>query len=248
MTRRPKVPEEAAPPIEAQENQEEARRCASLNAYGSYLFGQGRWEEARSMFVKASKIMPQEETTARNLAVASSACGLYDEATEIFAELTRRYPEDAALHNGYGLVLHRAGHLEQAAAEFARATELAPTDYMYWHHKGTNALTQGKVAAAVTALARAVALPGAPPVCYFNLAMALGAADETERGTMFLQKAVALRVDDPALLVRAARIMDAWGRRATAIECLQSFVRAGYHNREVDDLLSRLLAEPADGK
>lgn len=243
MTRRPTIVEEL--PAGGSQESQEARHCASLNAYGSYLFGQGRWEEARAMFVKASKIMPGDDVTCRNLAVASSACGLYDEAIEIFAELTERFPDDAALHNSYGLVLHDAGRLEQAGVEFARATELAPTDYMYWHHKGTNALAQGKTSAAVTALARAVALPGALPVCYFNLAMALGAAGETERGTMFLQKAVSLRSDDPGLLVRAARIMNGWGRRATAIECLRTFVRAGYHSREVDSLLSELLAATA---
>lgn len=238
MARRPRA-EETQVTSEPQEN-EDARHCASLNAYGSYLWGQHRWEEARAVFVKASRIAPDDLATRKNLAMASSACGLNDEAIEIFADLVTRFPDDAALHNSYGLVLHNAGRLEEAGQEFARAAVLAPTEYIYWHHKGTNALAQHKTSAAITALARAVALPGAPTVCYFNLAMALGAAGETERATMFLQKAVSLRADDPDLLVRASQIMIGWGRRATAIECLRSFARSGRRDRGVEALLGEL--------
>jgi Flp pilus assembly protein TadD len=240
MARRPRA-EEPQVISEPQEN-ENTRRCASLNAYGGYLWGQGRWEEARSVFVKASKIMPEDDVTRKNLAVASSACGLDDEAIDIFAGLVAKFPYDASLHNGYGLVLHNAGQLEQAGIEFALAANLAPAEYIYWHHKGTNALAQHKTSAAITALARAVALPGAPPACYFNLAMALGAAGETERATMFLQKAVSLRPDDPDLLVRSVRIMIGWGRRATALECLRSFARSGRRHHDVEVLLSELAA------
>jgi Flp pilus assembly protein TadD len=240
MARRPRA-EEPQVISEPQEN-EDARRCASLNAYGSYLWGQGRWEEARAVFVKASKVTPKDDVTRKNLAVASSACGLDDEAIEIFADLVAKFPYDASLHNSYGLVLYNAGQLERAGIEFALAANLAPAEYLYWHHKGTNALAQHKTSTAITALARAVALPGAPPVCYFNLAMALGAAGETERATMFLQKAVSLRPDDPDLLVRSARIMIDWGRRATAIECLRSFSRSGRRHYDVEALLSELAA------
>jgi Flp pilus assembly protein TadD len=240
MARRPRA-EEPQVASEPQEN-EDGRHCASLNAYGSYLWGQGRWEEARAVFVKASRIMPDDLATRKNLAVASSACGLNDEAVEIFADLVARFPDDASLHNSYGLVLHNAGNLEQAGREFARAADLAPSEYIYWHHKGTNALAQHKTSAAITALARAVALPGAPTVSYFNLAMALGAAGETERATMFLQKAVSLSSDDPDLLVRSSRIMIGWGRRATAIECLRSFSRSGRRHHGVEALLSELTA------
>jgi Flp pilus assembly protein TadD len=240
MARRPQA---AEPDVtgEPQEN-EDARHCASLNAYGSYLWGQGRLEEARAVFVKASRIMPEDDITRKNLAVASSACGLNDEAIEIFADLVAKFPDDAALHNSYGLVLHHAGRLEQAGSEFARAADLAPTEYVYWHHKGTNALAQHNTSVAITALARAVALPGVPPVCYFNLSMALGTVGETERATMFLQKAISLRPDDPGLLVRSARIMDGWGRRATAVECLRSFVRSGRRHHDVEALLAELAA------
>ncbi|MCX6085444.1 MAG: tetratricopeptide repeat protein [Caldiserica bacterium] len=237
-------PRAAEPQVidEPREN-EDARHCASLNAYGSYLYGQGRWEEARAVFVKASNVLPEDDVTRKNLAVASSACGLNNEAIEIFAGLVDRFPEEASLHNSYGLVLHNAGRLEEAGTEFAQAAELAPTEYMFWHHKGTNALAQHKTPAAIAALARAIALPGAAPVCYYNLARALGAAGETERATMFLQKAIALQAEDPELLVRVSRIMNGWGRSATAIECLRAFVRSGRRSREVEALLSELLAD-----
>ena len=241
MARKPRAAEPEV--IDEPSENEGARRCASLNAYGSYLYGQGRWEEARGVFVKATKVLPGDDVTRKNLAVASSACGLNDEAIEIFADLTARFPDDASLHNSYGLVLHHAGRLEQAGIEFAQAAELAPAEYMYWHHKGTNALAQNKTSTAVTALARAIALPGAASVCYYNLAMALGAAHETERATMFLQKAIALRPDDPELLVRSVRIMNGWGRRATAIECLRAFTRSGRRRHDVELLLSELLAD-----
>jgi len=219
------------------------RHCASLNAYGSYLYGQGRWEEARAVFVKASSVLPEDDVTRKNLAVASSACGLNIDAIAIFADLAARFPDEAALHNSYGLVLSQAGRLEWAGIEFSRAAELAPSEYIYWHHKGTNALAQHKTSAAIAALARAVALPGAAPVCYYNLAMALGAAGETERATMFLQKAITMRPDDSRLLVRAVKIMHGWERRSTAIECLQAFTHSGRRSREVEALLSELLAD-----
>jgi tetratricopeptide (TPR) repeat protein len=241
MARRPRAAELEV--IDEPKDNEDARHCASLNAYGSYLYGQGRWEEACAVFVKASKVLPDDDVTRKNLAVASSACGLNDEAIEIFADLTARFPHDASLHNSYGLVLHNAGRLERAGIEFAQAAELAPSEYIYWHHKGTNALAQNKTSAAIAALARAIALPGAAPVCYYNLAMALGAARETERATMFLQKAIALRPDDPELLGRSVRIMNGWGRRATAIECLRAFTRSGRRSHDVEVLLSELLAD-----
>jgi tetratricopeptide (TPR) repeat protein len=241
MTRRPRGAEPEV--IDEPRENEDVRHCASLNAYGSYLYGQGRWEEARVVFVKASTVLPDDDVTRKNLAVASSACGLNDEAIEIFADLTARLPNEASLHNSYGLVLHNAGHLQQAGTEFTQAAELAPSEYIYWHHKGTNALAQHRTSAAIAALARAIALPGAAPVCYYNLAMALGAAGETERATMFLQKAIALRPDDPGLLVRAVKIMNGWGRRGMAVECLQAFTQLGRRSREVEALLSELLAD-----
>lgn len=241
MGRRPRVAEPEV--IDEPSENEDARHCASLNAYGSYLYGQGRWEEARVVFVKASKVIPGDDVTRKNLAIASSACGLNDEAAEILADLVERFPDDASLHNSYGLVLHNAGCLDQAGVEFSHAAELAPAEYMYWHHKGTNALAQNRISAAIAALARAIALPGAAPVCYYNLAMALGAAGETERATMFLQKAVALLPDDPELLVRSVRVMRRWGRRATAVECLRAFARSGRRNHDVELLLSELMAD-----
>ena len=105
MGRRPRAAEPEVI-VEPSEN-EGARRCASLNAYGSYLYGQGRWEEARGVFVKASKVMPGDDVTRKNLAVASSACGLNDEAIEIFADLTARFPDDASLHNSTGTIRGR---------------------------------------------------------------------------------------------------------------------------------------------
>lgn len=241
MGRRPRAAEPEV--IEEPADNEDARHCASLNAYGSYLYGQGRWEEARAVLVKASKVLPDDDVTRKNLAVASSVCGLNDEACEIFADLTARFSDDASLHNSYGLVLHNAGRLDQADIEFARAAELVPSEYVYWHNKGTNALAQNRTSAAIAALARAVALPGAAPACYYNLAMALGAAGETERATMFLQKAIALRPDDPELLVRSVRIMNGWERRATAVECLRAFARSGRRSHEVELLLSELQAD-----
>jgi Flp pilus assembly protein TadD len=222
---------------------DDLRRCASLNAYGSYLYGQGRWEEARAVFIKASQVLPEDDVTRKNLAVASSACGLNTDAITIFADLAARFPDEAALHNSYGLVLSRAGRLEWAGIEFSRAAELAPSEYIYWHHKGTNALARHRTSAAIAALARAVALPGAAPFCYYNLAMALGAAGETERATMFLQKAIAMRPDDSRLLVRAVTVMHGWERRGTAVECLQAFIHSGRRSREVEALLSELVAD-----
>ena len=241
MARRPRV---AEPEVmdEPREN-EDVHHCASLNAYGSYLYGQGRWEEARAVFVKASNVLPDDDVTRKNLAVASSVCGLNTEAIAIFADLTVRFPDEASLHNSYGLVLNHAGRLEWAGIEFNRAAELAPSEYIYWHHKGTNALAQHKTSAAIAALARAIALPGAASACYYNLAMALGAAGETERATVFLQKAIALRPDDFGLLVRVVKIMYGWDRRGTAIECLQAFTHLGRRSREVEALLSELLAD-----
>lgn len=241
MTRKPRAEEPEA--ISESHENDDVRHCASLNAYGGYLWNQGRSEEARAVFIKASRIMPEDDATRKNVAVASSACGLNDDAIEIFADLVNKSPEDASLHNMYGLVLHNAGHLEQAEHEFALATDLCPTEYVYWHHKGTNALAQHKTAPAITALARAVALPGAAPACYFNLAMALGSTGETERATMFLQKAVSLLPDDPDLLVRASRIMVDWGRKATAVEGLRAFAHSGRRNHNVEALLSELAAD-----
>ncbi len=241
MARRLRTAEPEAP-VESGAG-DDGRHCAALNAYGSYLYGQGRWEEARDVFAKALKVLPDDASTAKNLAVALSACGASDEALELFADLSARFPDDASLHNSFGLALHGAGRLEEAASEFSRATELAPAEYIYWHHKGTNALAQGRTSAAIAALARAIALPGAAPACYYNLAMALGAAGETERATMFLQKAISLRMDDAELLVRAAGMMKSWGRRVAATDCLRTFAQSGRRHRGVEDLLSELTAE-----
>ncbi len=218
------------------------RHCASLSAYGTYLWGQGRWEEARVVYERALAALPQNLAARRNLAVASSVCGLHDKAIDAFVDLVAGSPDNAALHNAFGLILHNAGQLERAGEEFSRAVDLAPTECIYWHHKGTNALARNRIAEAVTALARAVALPGAPAAAYYNLAMALGAAGETERAAMFLQKAVSLVPDDTDLLMCAARIMDGWGQRNAAIECLRAFDRTGRRHAGVDALLHSLAA------
>lgn len=241
MAQRPK----AAEPETGVESDvsEGGRHCAALNAYASYLYGQGRWEEARDVFAKALKVLPDDAATRKNLAIAMSVTGASDAAVEMFAGLMDRSPDDASLHNSFGLVLYRSGRLEEAGREFARATELAPAEYIYWHHKGTNALALGRTSEAIAALARAVALPGAAPACYYNLAMALGAAGETERATMFLQKAISLRPDDMELLMRSAGMMKAWGRRVAAADCLRAFIESGRRNRGVEDLLDELTAD-----
>ncbi len=60
---------------------------------------------------------------------------------------------------------------------------------------------------------------------------------------MFLQKAVSLVPDDANLLLCAARIMDGWGQRHAAIECLRAFDRAGRRHAGVDVLLRSLTAD-----
>jgi Flp pilus assembly protein TadD len=231
-------------PQQAHED-DRVQRCASLSGYGSYLFGQGRYEEARNTLLEAALLMPDSDTTRRNLAVASSASGLHEEAISILSALVRAHPEDAVLHNAFGLALHRAGRLGAANEEFGRATELAPAESEYWYHKGTNALAMERTQTAISALARAVALPGAEASCYFNLAMALGAAGETERATMFLQKAVALHPDDAATVVRAARAMAGWGHFGVATESLRSFIAAGHVDVGAKELLDDLVNAPA---
>jgi len=93
---------------------------------GSYLYNQGRIEEAMEHHQKAIQINPNSYEALSNLGVALAAKGRFDEAIENYRQAIQINPNNPITLNNLGIALAAKGRLDEAIENYRKAIQINP--------------------------------------------------------------------------------------------------------------------------
>ena len=195
-------------PVRAREAESAYRNALALRDLpaaranlGVALAVQGRSEEAEAELKTALRREPKLVAALLNLARLYAAQGRYDEAEPYYRRALASSPGDPEVRAGLGGTLlargvqrARDGRFEGAVLLFTAALELQPDDAETLRLLGEGLLAQGRVAEAVAALRRAVALAPMIPLSRVWLVRAYRRSGDHERAEA---EVAALRLLDP---------------------------------------------------
>ncbi|WP_164841658.1 tetratricopeptide repeat protein [Sinorhizobium meliloti] len=101
------------------------------STYGSFLFGQGRTDEAEKAFRQAVTLDPTFSGARINLAELYRASGNNEKSEQAYAEAVAANPDLADLRYGHGLSLVRQKAMPEAIEELEAAVRLEPANTRY---------------------------------------------------------------------------------------------------------------------
>jgi TolB-like protein/tetratricopeptide (TPR) repeat protein len=104
---------------------------ASFNAMGSFLFRQGRFEEAAEFFQMFVNRTDNDAQALNNLGAAYYLAGEFRKAAAAWEDSIKIRPE-RSVYSNTGTMYFYLGDFDQAADRFAVAANLAPNDYVVW--------------------------------------------------------------------------------------------------------------------
>jgi protein O-mannosyl-transferase len=143
-------------------------RATVHNSLGAFYVAQGRLHEAEAAFREALRLAPDFGEATANLGSLYARQQRFPEAVPMLRRALALSPHRsetrgnlARVLDASGLGLAREGRFGEAIPLFREATELLPSEAGFWQNLGRALMEDGKVAEAVPALERAVALrPG----------------------------------------------------------------------------------------
>ncbi len=154
----------------------------------------------------------------------------------------QRLLQDAIAH-------HRAGRLDQADALYRRLRTSWPNNFDALHLSGTIAIQQGRAAAAVDLLARALRISPNHAVCAMRLGLALISCGRAKEAEPYVRLSVRLDPKLPEAWDNLAYCLKTQDRLNEAVECHQRAVTlkpdfaAGWHNFGLTHSLCGRIAE-----
>ena len=111
--------------------QANADLAEAQNAYGLFLMGQRRADEAEAALRRAISLDRSLSGAHANLAELYRATGQNEKSENTYAEAIKISPEDPLLRYGHALSLVRAKAMPEAIREFQEAIRLAPGNFGY---------------------------------------------------------------------------------------------------------------------
>ena len=189
-------------------------QASVYNNYALALERAGHDEEARAWFARALALAPDNAQILAALAGNEARRGNLAAADSLYRRMGGSVKGGDAGEFGQGTIAARQGRLAEAAAHFAAATRLDPANHAAWGALVRVELQSGRAAAAESVL---------------DVASKSGWSDDAA----LLHRALA----------RAAR-GDAAGARALRARVASSVIAADPVLRDIDAMLSRLLATP----
>jgi tetratricopeptide (TPR) repeat protein len=203
------------------------------NNLGSFLFEQGRVDEAMVHFKRAVEIEPGYARAQYNLAGVLNEKGQVDEAITHFQRALEIQPGYSMAHYQRGEILRQRGRLDEAIAHFRRAVEIRP-DYAEAHNGlGVALLRKGQVDEAITHLQRALEIQPNRAEDHNNLAGVLWQRGRVQEAIMHYQRSLAIRPDYALahhnlgkLLQQEGRVQEAVAHYQRALEIQPDFAAA----------------------
>jgi len=107
------------------------RYAVSHLAYGRFLYGRGRSQEAISVYEQAAVLAPDNPDAFSNLGAAYFLSGDFDRAARALKRGLEIEPRRAGYTN-YGSLQYYLGHYQEAESLFRKAIDMAPADHRLW--------------------------------------------------------------------------------------------------------------------
>jgi TolB-like protein/Tfp pilus assembly protein PilF len=133
------------------------RYGASHTAYGKYLYGRGRNQEAIAAYEQGTILMPDNPDAFSNLGVAYFLAGDFERAGRALKRAIEIEPRRGGYAN-YGSLQYYQGRYAEAEKLFRKALESAPADHRLWGNLADAMRFDGKPDQAGDAYRRALAL------------------------------------------------------------------------------------------
>jgi len=103
------------------------RNARAWNLYGVELSVEGRLEESKQAYERASAIGPDSAEPHVNMGKVLAKMGRYAEAVPQYRMGMKAGSEDAKLHHSLAIALEKAGQLEEALSEYRETLRLDPS-------------------------------------------------------------------------------------------------------------------------
>ncbi len=176
------------------------RDARVMNNLGCALLGTGDSGGAAQCFRKAVGLDGAFAAPRNNLGVLLEKAGDRDGAEDSFREALDADARHAQAHNNLGALLYEDGRGAEAMRHFVEAAKAAPAYASPRINMGALALDRGDDTEAEKFLREAAAGPDARAEAHFNLALLGLRRGDMELARTSLEKALALRPEDPDIL------------------------------------------------
>lgn len=204
----------------------------TLNAAGTIMLGQGRYDEAERYYKTALQAKPDFDEANFNMGIVFWQTGRPKEAAEYFQKTVEAAPEWAEAWNSLGQALSGLGQYDKGREAFERALSLKPgLAEAYFGLGGVYART-GDLGSAVEALQKSAAI--SPSFRTLNnlgaCLVAMGRPGEAEKP---LRDAIKIEPNDASGHMDLAAALAALGRRDEAISELETAMRLEPDNADI---------------
>ncbi len=166
---------------------------------GALLAGRGETDAAKAELRRAARDDSSYVSPLLSLASLLSRQGRKREAIEALREAQRRDPTDPAVRGGLGALYLELGLTERALSELRQAARRAPRDAAIQSNLGLALAAAERHDEALQAYRRALDLGGEDARMLVNYAIALERSGDRARAREVLERARALRPDDPVI-------------------------------------------------
>jgi len=220
---------------------------------GGFLYRQGRYEEALTLYETARRLAPDNTRVYAALAAVYHQLDRTDEAAAALQRSLEIAP-DASTYSNLGTLLYFEGQYEAAVSAFERSVQLGANSYLRWGNladaqrmvAGEREKAKASYASAIQLVRERLASNAADVEARTSLAVYLIRADRPKEATAELQKALAEKSLTPNVLFNGTIVAELAGQRKTALDLLGRALAGGYQLREVthEPDLVKLRADP----
>ncbi|MEZ0223653.1 MAG: sulfotransferase [Alphaproteobacteria bacterium] len=192
-----------------------------LNAYGTFLIAQGRYEEAEPLVKRAYGIAPENTQVLNNLGCLLQKRGRMAEAEKFFVQSLRLNPAWPVAHVNLGLLLLETGRNAFAERAFRHAVKMDAKSAADWKSLSQAHQKLNNNAEEMECLQRSLALDPHDESLWVRLIGFLEATSRIEEAEAAVESATAHFPDCPGIVIYEAKLLDRRGKPDDALAAMQ---------------------------
>jgi tetratricopeptide (TPR) repeat protein/tRNA A-37 threonylcarbamoyl transferase component Bud32 len=204
---------------------------AAYSYLGFFYFYQGQTEKARDMYLRVTKIVPNNINGLNSLGAAYFKLGDYVRAEELFARsnAVKRNPDACS---NLGTIYYYRGRYADAVGMYEAAVGYNKDYYVLWGNLadayhftfGNEAKAADAYAKAVTLAERDLAVERGDAQVRSRLAVYLVKTGSLEKAASEITEALRHKPDDPTVVLKSILVFELAGDRARALEALKRYL------------------------
>lgn len=215
----------------------------SIFAEAVRLHQQGLFQEAKTRYLQALEILPDNSTILGNLGILSRDLGEAEEALAYCSRAAAAAPDDPSQQINLGAVHEALGRLDSAKACYEKALALNPQQPKALNNLGKILHLLGNTAGGLALVQRAVAIEPDSPVALNNLGVILGALGDTGNAIQHIEKSLQLAPANVETIYNLAGLHNCEGDYARAAELLERLLALQPDHAAASHMLAALRGE-----